>query len=158
MKDDKNFPLLEGIPCKIVDYKFPDDRDKEFSQVIAKRLYDVLQSAFNDCNLFSFKIEERYTSEETPHFVFQILFNKNFQGEFFRSMVLDANYQANDGKSKYDGTTTIIVASDLCNRSNNLLLGYLFCIYDEEIRKHYPEWTTKYCHESFDQRIAVTVT
>lgn len=147
MKDDKNFPLLEGIPCVMGSCVFPDQRDKDFSQEIVKRLYGVLQSAFSKYNYLTFQLSEQYGSprEDSPHFQITTTFSKNTPAPVFKVALLQAEYRATNADKTYKGTTVLHVqSSGLETRDNLLLLGYIFGIYDEEIRKHYPDWDTEY--------------
>lgn len=146
MIDDKNFPLLKGIPCVMGSCVFPDQRDKDFSQEIVKRLYDVLQSAFSKYNYLTFQLSEQYGSprEDSPHFQITTTFSKT-PALAFKVALLQAEYRATNADKTYKGTTVVHVqSSGLENRDNLLLLGYIFGIYDEEIRKHYPDWNTEY--------------
>lgn len=125
---------------------FPDQRDKDFSQEIVKRLYDVLQSAFSKYNYLTFQLSEQYGSprEDSPHFQITTTFSKT-PALAFKVALLQAEYRATNADKTYKGTTVVHVqSSGLENRDNLLLLGYIFGIYDEEIRKHYPDWNTEY--------------
>ncbi len=152
MTDKNVFPLLSEIPCKIGECIFPDERDKLFSQQIAKRIYGVLASIFPNYGYFSFSIEEKYLLplEKTPHFQFQINFGQDSSLVFYNSMGLVAKYKANDGEKDYEGATTMWIYSDLIESNLSILFGFLFCIYDEAIREFYTEWETQYGSKYFE--------
>ena len=117
----------------------PEERDERFSNILIEKIAASAKSFRIDD--FELEIEEKYTTEDKPHYHFYVVF-----GLFLGSppTILSATYKASANEEQHDGAVRILFKSDERGSINQLMATGAFFLYDEFIREFYPEWETVY--------------
>lgn len=117
----------------------PEKRDEKFSYLLIKKVYLFAKSL--GITVFELEIKEQYTTEVEPHYHFHVTFGLCLD---LPTTAMSATYIASANNEQHDGAMNIIFRSNGPHNFNKLIVSCSFFVYDEFIRKFYPEWKTTY--------------
>jgi len=117
----------------------PEKRDEKFSNLLIRKIGASAKSF--GISAFSLEIKEKYVDEAEPHYHISV---STGPCSDMPTDKLKARYSAKADGKEYAGIMNIVFKSNAPENINQLMvMGALF-LYDEYIRKYYPEWKTEY--------------
>jgi len=137
---------LSGVE-KLV-WIMPEERDEVFSRVLINRIKNYAEAL--SIEGFLLEVWEHYEDEENPHYHLKVSvdldgpIDSTRLNELLISEKIMVLYSAATNDEEYSGRMDISFSSRSSATINQILVSGTFLIYDEVVKKYYPEWKTRY--------------